>query len=80
MHKARIWTKYESAQSRIAALPGFNMRGEYDHSAWAYGDLVPAARQAMANYLTEFRIRPHRRFQVTTDHIAAGTAPPPPGP
>ena len=62
------------------ALPGFTMRGEYDHSAWAYGDLVPAARQAMANYLTEFRIRPHRRFQVTTDHIAAGTAPPPPGP
>jgi len=62
------------------ALPGFTMRGDYDHSAWAYGDLVPAARQAMAHYLAEHKIPPHRRFKVTLDHIASGSAPAPPGP
>jgi hypothetical protein len=44
------------------------------------GDLVPAARMAMASFFHEFKIPAHRRFRVTMDHIASGTAPPPPGP
>ncbi len=56
------------------------MRGDYDHSAWAYFNLIPAARQAMANYLAELKIPPHCPFKVTLDHIASGTAPAPPGP
>ena len=59
-------------------LPGFTLRGDYDLSAWAHGDLVPAARIAMASYLRETGVSEHRRFHVTLDHIATGTAPPPP--
>jgi hypothetical protein len=59
-------------------LPGFSTRGDYDPSAWAFGDLVPAARSAMAAYLHENNVPMHRRFRVTLDHIATGTAPPPP--
>lgn len=61
-------------------LPGFTMRGDYEPSAWMNGDLVPAARMAMASFFHEFKIPAHRRFRVTMDHIASGTAPPPPGP
>ncbi len=56
------------------------MSGNYDHSAWAYCDLAPAARQTRANYLAEHKILPHCRFKVNLDHIASGTAPAPLGP
>ena len=59
-------------------LPGFTMTGDYDRSAWASGDLAPTARLAMAQYLSERRIAAHRRCKVTLDHVASGTAPPPP--
>ena len=61
-------------------LPGFTLSGDYDLSAWVHGDLVPAARIAMAAYLRETGVGEHRRFHVTLDHIAAGKAPPPPPP
>jgi hypothetical protein len=66
------------ADTYNVALPGFTMTGDYDASAWATGDLAPAARHAMAAYLSERRIAPHRRFGVTLDHLVSGTAPPPP--
>ena len=59
-------------------LPGFSLRGDYDTTAWAFGDLVPAARQAMATYLRDAGVPMHRRFKITLDHIATGTAPPAP--
>jgi hypothetical protein len=59
-------------------LPGFTMSGDYDRPAWASGDLSPATRLAMAQYLAERRIAVHRRFKVKLDHIASGTAPPAP--
>ena len=58
------------------ALPGFTQHGHYDPSAWAAGDLVPAARAAMASYVTEFKIPAHRKYGVTAEHIQLGTAPP----
>ena len=61
-------------------LPGFLPTGEYDFPAWLNGDLLPATRLAMATYLGEFGIPPHRRFNVTLDNIATGIAPPPPKP
>ena len=61
-------------------LPGFLRSGEYDPTAWSNGDLLPAARRAMAAYLTELRIPTHRKFGVTADHVASGVAPPPPKP
>ncbi len=54
------------------------MTGDYDSAAWATGDLSPTARHAMAAYLAERRVPAHRRFGVTLEHIASGTAPPPP--
>ena len=59
-------------------LPGFTASGTHDPTAWANGDLIPAARRDMAAYLTTCGVLPHRRFGVTTGHIASGTAPPPP--
>jgi hypothetical protein len=53
------------------ALPGFTMLCDYDHSAWAFGYLVPAAQKAMANYLAEFKIQQHSSYKVTLDHIAS---------
>ena len=61
-------------------LPGFLRSGDYDPSAWHNGDLVPAARRAMAAYLAEFHIPTHRKFGVTIEHVASGVAPPPPKP
>ena len=61
-------------------LPGFLRSGDYDPAAWSNGDLLPAARRAMAAYLTELRIPTHRKFGVTADHVASGVAPPPPKP
>ena len=60
------------------ALPGFTASGAPDPAAWANGDLIPAARRDMAAYLVTSGVLAHRRFRVTTDHIATGTAPPPP--
>ena len=48
-------------------LPGFLPTGEYDFPAWLNGDLLPATRHAMATYLGEFGIPPHRKFNVTLD-------------
>ena len=59
-------------------LPGFTASGTPDPTAWVNGDLIPAARRDMAAYLTACGVQPHRRFGVTTGHIASGTAPPPP--
>ena len=61
-------------------LPGFLPSGEFDPAAWFQGAMLPATRAAMAAYLTELHIPPHRKFGVTTAHILAGAAPPPPGP
>jgi hypothetical protein len=61
-------------------LPGFLRSGDYDPSAWHNGDLVPAARRAMAAYLAEFHIPTHRKIGVTIEHVASGVAPPPPKP
>ena len=59
-------------------LPGFTMRGDFDPAAWLHGELIPPARVALAGYLRELKIPPHRKFGVTVDHILSGTAPPPP--
>ena len=59
-------------------LPGFLPGGDPDPAAWAHGHLLPAARAAMAAYLTALGVLPHRRFGVTIAHIAGGTAPPAP--
>ena len=59
-------------------LPGFTMRGDFDQAAWHNGELIPPARAAMAGYLRELKIPPHRKHGVTVDHIITGTAPPPP--
>jgi hypothetical protein len=63
------------AESFHLPLPGFTAQGSYDAACWTGGDLTPIARAAMANYLDEFKILPHRKFGVTADHIRHGTAP-----
>jgi hypothetical protein len=59
-------------------LPGFLSSGDRDPAAWSNGDLTSPARAAMAKFLLDNNVPPHRRFRVTADHIRFGTAPPPP--
>jgi hypothetical protein len=47
-------------------LPGSLQTREHYPSAWSNCDLMPAARRAMAAYLSEFHIPVHRKFRVTT--------------
>ena len=60
------------------ALPGFTAGGDYAPAAWYQGDMTLAARAALASYLGEHGVHPHRRFAVTLEHISCGTAPPAP--
>ena len=59
-----------------APLPGFLASGEQDPAAWSDGALTETARLAMADYLHQRNVPPHRKYQVTLAHIAAGTPPP----
>jgi hypothetical protein len=56
-------------------LPGHLPSGDQDPSAWLGGNLHPAARAAMVQYLSERGVTPHRKYGVTLAHLAAGTAP-----
>ena len=65
-------------ETYASPLPGFLPSGEPDPSAWAHGILSAPARAAMAAYLLQHNVPPHRKFLVTAAHIASGTPPPPP--
>ena len=56
-------------------LPGFTSAGSPDPACWVGGDLTPQARAALAGFLVENHIPAHRKFGVTVEHIASGTAP-----